>query len=99
MFFCLSVRCLLAYLKNHTSKLHQIFTVDKDWYTSCLAVFRDHDLCTIVRQGAKNLYSKDAILREFLQSEEEPRQDASADDKRYIIVFHCEFSSERAPKL
>jgi len=52
-----------------------------------------------VPQGAKNLYSKDSILKEFLQSEEELGQDASANDKRHIIIFHCEFSSERAPKL
>jgi len=39
------------------------------------------------------LYSKDAILTEFLHAE------ARQDEKRHIVVFHCEFSSERAPKL
>ena len=52
-------------------------------------------------QGAKNLYSKDAILAEFLRPESETTQQAAAadDGKRNIVVFHCEFSSERAPKL
>lgn len=55
--------------------------------------------CTFC-QGAKNFYSKDAILTEFLQPESETTQQAAAsDDKRNIVVFHCEFSSERAPKL
>ena len=47
--------------------------------------------------GAKNLYTKDAILAEFLDSSEHKlTKDVT---KRVVLVFHCEFSSERGPKM
>ncbi|GAB1600512.1 M-phase inducer phosphatase-like isoform X1 [Argonauta hians] len=44
---------------------------------------------------AKNIYDKDSIFQIFLKNP--PNTNNSG--KRDIIVFHCEFSSERAPKL
>ncbi|KAL5017374.1 hypothetical protein ScPMuIL_006963 [Solemya velum] len=44
-------------------------------------------------QGASNVYTKDGIL-DLLSS---PLSTSS--EKRTVLVFHCEFSSERAPKL
>ncbi|GFS90142.1 m-phase inducer phosphatase [Trichonephila clavipes] len=43
-------------------------------------------------QGAKNIYTKEDILDNFFTI-----QCGSAENT--IVIFHCEFSSERAPKL
>lgn len=45
-------------------------------------------------EGAINIYTKEQCL-ELLQESQVPRND----DKRHILVFHCEFSSERGPNL
>ncbi|XP_070541103.1 M-phase inducer phosphatase-like [Ptychodera flava] len=47
--------------------------------------------------GAKNIYTKGEILEEFLGKEK--LRSLSKSKKKHIIVFHCEFSSERAPNL
>ncbi|PIK55485.1 putative M-phase inducer phosphatase [Apostichopus japonicus] len=44
-------------------------------------------------KGAINLYTKDAINKFFLNH---PMQKL---DKRRLVIFHCEFSSQRAPSL
>ncbi|XP_014786513.1 M-phase inducer phosphatase 1 isoform X2 [Octopus bimaculoides] len=44
---------------------------------------------------AENLYDENSIYKKFLENP--PKISDSA--KRDIVVFHCEFSSERAPKL
>ncbi|XP_076109258.1 M-phase inducer phosphatase 1-A-like isoform X1 [Mytilus galloprovincialis] len=44
--------------------------------------------------GAENIHNKDDIL-ELLKNPNTPRSDG----KRDIIIFHCEFSSERGPKM
>ena len=46
-------------------------------------------------QGSLNLYTPDAVKAHFMQRSTENRSDCT----RNIIVFHCEFSSERGPKL
>ena len=45
-------------------------------------------------KGGKNIYTEDGILREFF-----PENRSQSENKRHIIVFHCEFSSKRGPKL
>lgn len=47
--------------------------------------------------GALNLYTHEQILEEFVTKKTESVAVDGA--KRDIIVFHCEFSSERGPKL
>nr|CAD7439902.1 unnamed protein product [Timema bartmani] len=49
-------------------------------------------------RGAKNIYTKEQILKELVENKNliESSSDSS---KRNIVVFHCEFSSERGPNL
>lgn len=48
-------------------------------------------------KGAINLYLKDQILEELMQKKVDPT--TSDGVKSNILIFHCEFSSERGPKL
>ncbi|XP_064600140.1 M-phase inducer phosphatase-like isoform X2 [Liolophura sinensis] len=45
--------------------------------------------------GAKNYYTKESILSNLIDS---PRKQENS-FKRSILIFHCEFSSERGPNL
>lgn len=45
-------------------------------------------------QGARNIYTKEDIYREFL---EKPKR--SLTGKKTILIFHCEFSSKRGPDM
>ncbi|KAB1281311.1 M-phase inducer phosphatase 3, partial [Camelus dromedarius] len=46
-------------------------------------------------QGAINLYSQEELYKFFLKKPIVPLDN----QKRIIIVFHCEFSSERGPRM
>ncbi|KAJ8317383.1 hypothetical protein KUTeg_005287 [Tegillarca granosa] len=45
-------------------------------------------------KGAENLYTHDNILKLL-----DERKEVNTDGKKEIIIFHCEFSSERGPKM
>uniref|UniRef100_A0A1B0CRA2 protein-tyrosine-phosphatase n=1 Tax=Lutzomyia longipalpis TaxID=7200 RepID=A0A1B0CRA2_LUTLO len=47
--------------------------------------------------GSVNLYTQEQILEELVTAKTEVAD--MGDAKRHILVFHCEFSSERGPKL
>lgn len=52
--------------------------------------------------GAVNLYTKEQILEDLLNAQTKAnisKSDNALDTKRDILVFHCEFSSERGPNL
>lgn len=51
-------------------------------------------------QTAINLYTQEHILSNFLASHSKDSLDSSDNQlKRRILIFHCEFSSERGPSL
>ncbi|CAG5087361.1 Oidioi.mRNA.OKI2018_I69.PAR.g11526.t1.cds [Oikopleura dioica] len=47
-------------------------------------------------KGARNLFTKDMINEAFFGENTPPVEEGS---KKKILVFHCEFSSERAPSM
>ncbi|XP_022649703.1 M-phase inducer phosphatase 1-like [Varroa jacobsoni] len=50
-------------------------------------------------KGALNLYTPDHIIRQFLQKMPEDAEVERESKKKDIVIFHCEFSSERGPKM
>ncbi|KAG1706616.1 M-phase inducer phosphatase [Nymphon striatum] len=48
-------------------------------------------------KDARNIYTKETVLKEFLPNDTLPATKVS--EKRRVIIFHCEFSSERAPNM
>jgi rhodanese-related sulfurtransferase len=50
-----------------------------------------------IRQ-AKNIFTKDKLMEMFFENKDKLMESVEA-GKRLIIVFHCEFSSERGPNM
>lgn len=46
-------------------------------------------------KGALNVYTKEGIIQEFLSNPMKVMES----NKRLLVIFHCEFSSERGPNL
>lgn len=49
-------------------------------------------------QNAWNIYTKDKLIETFL-NEREKILNSEKENYRLVIIFHCEFSSERGPSL
>lgn len=49
--------------------------------------------------GALNFYTKEQIMSELVEIKRGKPSVETNNPKRHILVFHCEFSSERGPNL
>ncbi|XP_064599835.1 M-phase inducer phosphatase 1-B-like [Liolophura sinensis] len=46
-------------------------------------------------QGSENVYTRDALIERFIKG----AALSKTEGRRKVLIFHCEFSTERAPKL
>ncbi|KAL1461185.1 hypothetical protein WDU94_013108 [Cyamophila willieti] len=49
-------------------------------------------------QGAFNIYTREHIIKEFIDSKLHAQTNSNS-DKRKVLIFHCEYSAERGPTL
>ena len=56
-----------------------------------------HSCLFIGFQGALNMYRADCI--EEIMSWKPPRENCDDSNKRMVLIFHCEFSSQRGPSM
>ena len=49
-------------------------------------------------KGSVNIYTSDELLQKFF-TENQVQGQSSCDSRKTAVIFHCEFSSKRAPKL
>lgn len=84
-----------AYSLDFLAQISQdgIPVIFKCWI--CPPVLKDTVLNKIFLQGALNLYSQEELYNFFLKKPIVPLDT----QKRIVIVFHCEFSSERGPRM
>lgn len=90
----IDVEVLAQVLRGHYNDL-----IDKCIIVDCRYPYEYHGGHI---KGAINIYSKDGIINEFLCARKTSLTDILSNQvspKRQIIVFHCEFSSERGPSL
>ncbi|KAI1305961.1 M-phase inducer phosphatase [Halotydeus destructor] len=49
--------------------------------------------------GAINLYTKEELMKKYFNSDNCHENTENDQEKRKVLIFHCEFSSERGPSL
>jgi len=88
---CISVHTMAMLVKGEFSKVVNSYRV-----IDCRYPY-EYDGGHI--KGAENLYTEEDIYRVLMSTKTETATVELMEPKRNIIIFHCEFSSHRGPKL